>query len=61
VRDIAGQGLRIRLRRIEPDLVSQKALLFAGTKSRAAQDRESQEVGKILAGRPIHGQQHERW
>ncbi len=60
-RHVAGQWLRIRLRRVEPDLVSQKALLLAGTKSRAAQDRESQEVGKTLAVGPIHGQQHERW
>jgi hypothetical protein len=59
-RHIAGQWLRIRLRRVEPDLVSQKALLLAGSESGATQDRESQEVGKMLAGGPIHRQQHER-
>src|SRR5262249_25068358 len=56
-RHVAGQRLRIRSRRIEADLVEKIAVLLARTESRAAQDRESQEVGKSFAVGPIHRQQ----
>jgi hypothetical protein len=58
-RHVAGQRLRIRSRRVKANLVEEKAVLLAGTESRAAKDRESQEVGKSLAGGPIHRQQDE--
>jgi hypothetical protein len=59
-RHVAGKRLRIRSRRVEADLVKEVAVLLAGIESRAAKDRESQEVRKSIAGGPIHCQQDER-
>src|SRR5262249_34852664 len=43
-RHVAGQRLRIRSRRVEADLVKEIAVPLAGTESRAAKNRKSQEV-----------------
>ena len=58
-RHVAGQRLRIRSRRVEADLVEEIAVLLARTESRAAPDRESEEVRKSFAVGPIHRQQDE--
>src|SRR5262249_38052091 len=58
-RHVPGQRLRIRSRRVEADLVKEIAVPLAGTASRAAENRKSQEVRKLLAGGPIQRQQDE--